>query len=274
MRRRTIFTGAQSPGSDRPGRRGISGRYVVSGLVLPAALVAGLLGAMPAAAVEPTDADVLGSERSQVVDYWVAGGAGIKEAAEQALLGSDEDIRKFLDAKNGIKYEDDYVQASRVFNIGGPAVRAAAKKALTGTQEDLNVFLEKGFKAPLNEDRQVEVSRIINLGGNGVKDAGKAALRGTPEDIEKFLNEGQYAAREMDNEVAVSKLAASGGPNVQAAAKIALRGTPDDMREFLEIGQFTARNRDQEYATVAQLTEDAKQAGIQAEDATKAAEEA
>ncbi|MFJ6792818.1 polymorphic toxin-type HINT domain-containing protein [Streptomyces sp. NPDC091268] len=274
MRRRTLFTGAPRPTSSRRPRAGISllTARTTAGL-LPVALVAGLLGAWPAAAAEAEP--VLESyDRMLVVDYWRSGGAGVKAAAEQALLGSDADIKKFLDGTAALQYDDNYVEASRIFNVGGPAVRTAAKQALKGTPETLTAFLKAGWRAPLNEDRQVEVSRIINLGGNGVKDAGKAALKGTPDDIAKFLNEGQYAARETDDEVAVSKLATSGGPNVKAAAKVALRGTPDDIREFLEIGQFTARNRDQEYATVAQLTEDAKQAGIQAEDATKSAEEA
>ncbi|MFD9356231.1 polymorphic toxin-type HINT domain-containing protein [Streptomyces sp. NPDC060031] len=242
------------------------------GSVLPAALIMGLLGQSPATAAEVTEPPAYA--RQVAVDYWASGGAGVKEAAERALLGSDADIKKFLDEASALQYDDDSVRVSRMFNAGGPAVRAAANQALKGTPAQLNTFLNSGWQGPLNEDRQVEVSRVINTGGTGVKEAGKAALKGTAQDVVKFLSEGQYSAREADNEVAVSKLAGSGGPNVKAAAKIALRGTPDDMVEFLEIGQFTARNRDQEYATVAQLTEDAKQAGIRAEDAMKASEEA
>lgn len=209
-----------------------------------------------------------------VVDYWQTGGAGIKDAAERALLGSDEDIQKFLDGAPDIEYDDDYIEASRIFGVGGAAVREATKKALKGTPADLSVFLGSGWQKPLEEDREVEASRVINMGGTGVKEAGKAALKAGPEAVAKFLETGQYEAREVDNEVEVSKLINSGGPNMKAAGKAALRGTPDDIVEFLEVGQFVARNRDQEHATIAQLTAQAKQAGIQAEAATKKSEEA
>ncbi|MFJ3163215.1 polymorphic toxin-type HINT domain-containing protein [Streptomyces kanasensis] len=211
--------------------------------------------------------------RMAVVENWERGGAGVKQAAEQALLGSDQDIRDFIEGVDRIQFADDSVAASRLVAVGGPAVREAAKTALRGTPAELDSFLVSGWQAPLDEDRQVEISRIISTGGAGVKEAGVAALQGGPEDRKSFLEDGQYVAQQADDQVAVSQLFASGGPNVKAAAKLALRGTPEDVSEFLAVGQFVARNRDQEHATVAQLAEQAKLAGKQAATATKAAEE-
>ncbi|MEU4210822.1 polymorphic toxin-type HINT domain-containing protein [Streptomyces sp. NPDC026206] len=235
------------------------------------ALAIGLLGAAPASAQEVPEGF---TDRALAVSYWESGGSGIREAAERALLGSDEDIRKFLGEADAIQYDDDYVDASRIFNTGSIAVREATKKALQGSPDELRAYLKSGWQKPLEEDREVEASRVINFGGPGVKDAGKAALQSGAEAVAKFLATGQYEARETDNEVEVSKLINFGGPNMKAAGKVALQGSADDIAEFLEVGQYVARNRDQEHATIAQLTEQAKQAGIQAEAATKKSEAA
>ncbi|MFC8917214.1 polymorphic toxin-type HINT domain-containing protein [Streptomyces sp. NPDC057116] len=269
MNRHTLLSGRENSGTP-PGRT--RWRRGIVSVALPLALLAGVLGSTHASAQDdPADAAF---DRSLVVDYWQTGGAGIKRAAEQALLGSDEDIHQFLTKAPEIEYDDDYIEASRIFSVGGVAVREATKKALKGTPEELNAFLYSGWKKPLEEDREVEASRVISVGGVGVQEAGKAALKAGPEAVAKFLETGQYEARKDDNEVAVSRLISVGGPNVKAAGKAALRGTPDDIVEFLEVGQFVARNRDQEHATIAQLTAHAQQAGVQAESATKKAEEA
>ncbi|MFI1163382.1 polymorphic toxin-type HINT domain-containing protein [Streptomyces sp. NPDC020801] len=241
--------------------------------LLPLTLAAGLLGASPARAADD-DSD-FSLDRGLVVEYWRDGGSGVKEAAERALLGGDDEIRAFIHDQPALQAVDDRVDVSRIINAGGPAVREAAKTALASqSPDDVTAFLRGGWKAPLEQDQRVEASRVINLGGPGVQDAGKAALKGSPEDVAKFLAEGQYTARETDNRVQVSQLIGSGGPAMKAAGKVALQGTPEDIVEFLEVGQFTARDRDQEHATIAQLTEQAKQAGAQADDATKAAQEA
>ncbi|MFE9570296.1 polymorphic toxin-type HINT domain-containing protein [Streptomyces sp. NPDC006692] len=240
--------------------------------LLPVTLTAGLLAATPAAASDDLDAAVF---RGQAVELWETGGTGIKEAAEKALLGSDEDIKQFLTDAPTTQAIDDRTTVSRIINAGGPQVRDAAQKALaTKNPDDVVAFVRDGWKAPLQVDRRVEVSRIMNLGGPGVQDAGKAALEGTPEDVEKFLTQGQYDTRKVDDRVKVSQLINSGGPAMKAAGKVALQGTPEDVADFLEVGQFTARNRDQEHATIAQLNAQATEAGKQAEDATAASQEA
>ncbi|MDX2850981.1 polymorphic toxin-type HINT domain-containing protein [Streptomyces sp. PA03-3a] len=211
--------------------------------------------------------------RAEIVGYWETGGAGLKEAAEQALLGGDEEIRKFLDAAESIQYDDNRVETARLVMTGGPGMRLAAKEAMLESPADLETFLLYGYEEPLDEDRKVEIARLITLGGAGVQAAGKDALQGTFEDRELFLTTGQYAAGQDDNRVEVARLATVGGPNVKTAARVALRGSPEEMVEFLELGQFIARDRDQEHSTIAQLIEQAKLAGTQAEDSRKAAEE-
>ncbi|MCX4870844.1 polymorphic toxin-type HINT domain-containing protein [Streptomyces sp. NBC_00257] len=235
-------------------------------------MLTGLLGAPAAAAAEnptlPTDV------RAQIVGYWETGGVGLKAAAEQALLGGDAEIQKFLDEAESIQFDDNSIETARLVMTGGPGLRQAAKDAMLMSPAELEEFLLSGYQAPLDEDREVDIARLVTLGGAGVREKGKAALLGTADDRELFLNEGQYEAREDDNSVETARLAMTGGPNVKAAAKVALRGTPGDIEEFLEVGQFIARNRDLEHASIAQLIDEAAKAGKQAEDATKQSQEA
>ncbi|GAA2469664.1 SCP1.201-like deaminase [Streptomyces mauvecolor] len=238
--------------------------------MLATGLLSGLLGAPNAFAADapavPADA------RGQIVSYWQHGGDDLKEAAEKALLGGDDEIRKFLQDAPSIQYDDNRVDAARLAMTGGPEVRQAAQAAMLKSPGELERFLLDGFEDAQDEDAKVDIARMVTLGGSSVRDAGKEALQGTAEDRERFLQSGQYEARQEDNKVDVARMTNTGGPNVKAAAIVALQGTPEDIAEFLEVGQFVARNRDQEYASVAQLTEQAKEAGKQAEDATKQAE--
>ncbi|MFC7919705.1 DddA-like double-stranded DNA deaminase toxin [Streptomyces cinereoruber] len=210
--------------------------------------------------------------REQVVGYWETGGAGLRVAAEQALLGGDEAIREFVTKAPSIQFDDNRVEVGRLAMLGGPGVRRDAKAAIVKSPAELEEFLLYGFEASLDEDRKVDIARMVTLERPGVREAGKEALQGTPDDRELFLDKGQYEARQDDNRVDVSRLAMIGGPNVRAAAKVALRGTPDDIVEFLEVGQFTARNRDQEHTSIADLVKQAETAGKQAASATTAAE--
>ncbi|MFI0242927.1 polymorphic toxin-type HINT domain-containing protein [Streptomyces sp. NPDC016845] len=240
-------------------------------MLLSAGLLSGLLGSPTAVAAEPVPlpSDI----RAEIVEYWETGGAGLKEAAEQALLGGDDDIRTFLDEAEAIQHLDNRVETARLAMTGGSTVREAAKEALLKSPDELESFLLDGFEEPLDLDNRVEIGRLVTLGGQAMQETGKEALLGTAEDREIFLNKDQYTARQLDDRVEVARLATVGGPNVKAAAKIALRGTPDDMVEFLEVGQFTARNRDQEHASIEDLIKQAKAAGKQADDARKTAEE-
>ncbi len=197
--------------------------------LLSASLVTGLLGAGPAHAAPP-DQDDLISMREQLVEAWTEGGAGIKAAAEQALLGTDEDIQRFFAEKDGLEFDDNYIAASKILGTSGPAVRERAKAALKASKRDnpepLRAFLRDGWQEPLRQDNEVEASRVINFGGYGVREAGKVALKGGPEAVTAFLDKGQYEARRQDNEVEVSALINSGGPAVKAPARWRSRARP------------------------------------------------
>lgn len=256
--------------SSRPSGSGVRRRVLHA--FLATGLLSGLLGAPTALAAEapPSPVDL----RRQIVGYWETGGAGIREAAERALLGGDDAIRRFLDEAPAIAHDDNRVDAARLMSTSGPGVREAIKAVWTKSPAELEQFLLTGYEAPLDADRRVDVARIVGMGGPGVREAGKAAMQGTSYDLERFLAVDQYEQRKADNRVDTARLTSTGGPNVKAAAKVALKGTPEDIVEFLEVGQFVARNRDLEYTTIAELMAQAREAGKQAQDATNAAEEA
>lgn len=68
------------------------------------------------------------------MDLWKSGGPGVKAAAEVALLGSDADVRQFLDHENEIaRLSDARVETVQIFSAGGRAVREAAQTALAGS---------------------------------------------------------------------------------------------------------------------------------------------
>ncbi|GAA0617817.1 polymorphic toxin-type HINT domain-containing protein [Streptomyces crystallinus] len=252
--------------------------------LLSVALVAGLIsiGSAPALAADGTTGNAVASaetipptDRGRVLELWKSGGAGVKAAAEIALTGSDSDVKYFLEqVKDEEEHKDNRVAAGQLISAGGRAVQDAALAALKGTPEDLKIFLENGWKAPLAEDQRVRVAQAIDAGGRGVQEAGRKALNGTAADIDAFLQEGQYKQRDQDERVQVAQIISVGGSNVQEAGRLALRGTPDDIRDFIAVGQYVARSRDQEHATVAQLAEQAREAGRQAAIETRAAKDA
>ncbi|MEW5539330.1 polymorphic toxin-type HINT domain-containing protein [Streptomyces cyaneofuscatus] len=241
------------------------------GIFLSAGLLSGLLGAPAAVAAE--DPPLPLGVRAQIVGFWETGGAGLKVAAEQALLGGDTEIRKFLAEAEAIQFDDNRIETARLAMTAGPGVRQAAKDAMRLSPAELETFLLSGYQEPQDDDNRVDIARLVTFGDAGMRAEGKAALLGTPDERELFLNKGQYEALQDDNRVETARLAMTGGPNVKAAAKVAVRGTPADIVEFLEVGQFTARSRDQEHQTIAQLIAEARKAGKQAQAATKKAEE-
>lgn len=264
----------RSPFSGVRSRRPYVGRgtYRFVSLALVASVLAGVLGSSPATAEEPTVIGVDKWDRDYIVRAWKEGGPGVKQAAEAALAGTDDDILAFLATEEDLaQYHDERVAAGQMASTGGIGVREAAKKALLGSQDDLEQFLIDGWKGPQEQDDRIRVGQIISTGGNGVREAGKAALLGSPADVQKFLDEGQYEARATDQRVEVGQIMAVGGPATKAAAKLALRGTEQDVAEFLATGQHVARARDGEQATLAQL---AKQAGYASRLAQKESDQA
>ncbi|MFE0517111.1 ALF repeat-containing protein, partial [Streptomyces sp. NPDC058964] len=251
--------------------------------LLPSALLLGLLGTAPAPAhADPAPTDTIGisttlpdTDRAKVVRLWEAGGPGVKAAAEVALVGGDDDVRKFLDQASDLQFQDNRVAAAQVAGLGGLNLQEAARKALdSSSPDDLKTFLQDGWQAPLEQDQRVRVAQIIDAGGPEVQKAGRVALDGTPDDIRNFLANGQFDTRAQDERVEVAQIISVGGTNVQTAGRLALNGTADDIYEFLQIGQYVARSHDQEHATIAQLAEQAQRAGKLARKQTEAAKEA
>ncbi|MEU7180757.1 MULTISPECIES: ALF repeat-containing protein [Streptomyces] len=84
-------------------------------------------------------------------------GPGVREAAEKALDGTAEDVRRFLEVG---QYEaraiDNRVRVAQIINFGGPEVRAAGIKALRGTREDIRNFLEAGQYEARAKDKAAE----------------------------------------------------------------------------------------------------------------------
>lgn len=249
-------------------------------LILLWVLLAGLL--VPAPAVADDDPTELGESsgaplsvgRERIVERWKTGGPGVKAAAEVALAGSDNDVMHFFAVVDGETFQDNRVVAAQKANVGGRSLQEAARKALDGTPGDLQKFLDEGWQGPLAEDQRVRVAQVINDGGPGVQKAGRAALNGTAEDIRKFLEEGQYSERDGDQRVELAQILNSGGPEVRTAGRIALNGSADDIREFLEVGQYVARARDEEQTSVAELADQAREAGRRAKSETEAAKKA
>lgn len=122
MEKRPLRQGTGTSRRLRTRRHTRAGRWGARGAaaLLPAALVAGLLGnAAPASAATDENGVPVLTDREQAVNLWQYGGVGIKTAAEQALLGSSDDVKKFLADAPAIENVDDEVTVSRIFNAGG-----------------------------------------------------------------------------------------------------------------------------------------------------------
>ncbi|AXU16908.1 hypothetical protein D1794_29570 (plasmid) [Streptomyces clavuligerus] len=92
-------------------------------LTLPGALILGVLGVAPVAAVESDEGYDLPAptDRGRVVEAWNRGGPGVKAAAEAALIGTEEDIQRFLNTEKRLaQHHDDRIDAVQVFSVGGP----------------------------------------------------------------------------------------------------------------------------------------------------------
>ncbi|MEU6395288.1 polymorphic toxin-type HINT domain-containing protein [Streptomyces sp. NPDC046939] len=244
---------------------------LVMGLIAAGPVPAAVASSTEESAAQEYSAEFALVDRGHVVDYWKEGGPGVRAAAEAALIGTDADVQKFLAAADDLEFQDDRVGAAQLASVGGTELLAAARRALAGSPEELDTFLATGWQGPLEQDQRVLVAQVIATAGPNVQAAGRAALQGTADDVRKFLSEGQYAQQAQDDRVQVAQIISAGGANVLAAGRLALRGTTEDIREFLEVGQYVARSRDQENSTVAQLAEQAKEAGRQAAKETDAA---
>ncbi|MFJ7159814.1 polymorphic toxin-type HINT domain-containing protein [Streptomyces sp. NPDC101118] len=250
--------------------RGTATAFKAARSLLPLALLAGLVSAGPAIADDPVSGSL--TPRQQVLQQWKAGGPAVKSAAGQALSGTDEQIRAYLETGQKIAEDLDLREAAlKLVTDAGPGLREAAQQALDGTPAELAAFMQEGWKAPLAEDERVQAAMITEAGGPGVREAGDMAMRGSIDDIRAFMAEGQYRQRDDDARVRVSQLEAVGGPATKRAAAAALKGSIEDVRDFLTYGQFIARAQDREHASITDLAKQTAEAGAAAEKAKKSA---
>ncbi|MGA5133186.1 ALF repeat-containing protein [Streptomyces olivoreticuli] len=72
-------------------------------------------------------------------------GSGVKTAGDQALRGTADNMRHFLEVGQfRAREEDDRIEALTIMFKGGQAVKAAGDKALKGTAADVRHFIEVG----------------------------------------------------------------------------------------------------------------------------------
>ncbi|WP_327681784.1 ALF repeat-containing protein [Kitasatospora sp. NBC_00458] len=178
-----------------------------------------------------------------------ATGRGVREGAQKALAGTAADLRHFLTVElDGLRQEDDRVEAFRLIATGGPAVKKAATEALRGSHADLVKFLKEGqFAARAEDDDRAEVQRILadKDSGTSVREAAQKVVDGTAAELRHFLEVDLENARITDDRVRVVQILSTGGRSVKAAAEKALRvNSPEAIRKFLTEGQFTARAED------------------------------
>jgi hypothetical protein len=228
-------------------------------------------------------------DRANVLQVWQYGGAFLRAAAAQALLGGDAEIATF--ATTGWQEPqrlDDRIAIARLTVQGGDNTRAASKGALDSSDANaVRTFLDSGWQEPYTADVRQRIKQLLAAGGPQVQQAAQAAL--DTEDVEQyeeFLESGWREPWTADQRQRVKQVLAAGGPYVQQAAQAALdTENAEAYAEFLGSGWALATARDQENATLADLmgsakaasqeavrqTEEAKQAGVRAAAATEAA---
>ncbi|MGW2402469.1 polymorphic toxin-type HINT domain-containing protein [Kitasatospora sp. NPDC001664] len=250
-------------------------------MLLATAMTAGALaGAAPAVAVDPAPSqfrsmDLPDTDRGKAVALWREGGPALRAAAETALVGSDTDVRQFLDAGRTVaEAVDDRQLAMDIATRGGRKLREAAQAALGGTPQQLRDFLASGWRAPLETDQRIEAARAIGAGGRHVQEAGRAALDGSIDDVRTFLTDKYQPLKDLDDRIAAARAIGEGGPATQAAGRAALDGSIDNVRDFVKVGRFVARAQDLEYADVTKLAGQASESAAAATRETDAAKEA
>ncbi|NEC87904.1 polymorphic toxin-type HINT domain-containing protein, partial [Streptomyces sp. SID12501] len=184
--------------------------------------------------------------RQAAVNLLATGGTWVRDAARDALAGSDDDVAEFVRARLALAMEqDDRASVGHIaLNSEVPAQRQAALDVLDKPIGQVREWLRTRAYPGKEDDDRVAVAKIAAKGGPGVKAAASEALDGTAADVAEFLETGQYQAQEDDDRVAVAEALATGGPEVQAAVQAVLSGPASGLRPFLEIGLYKARQRD------------------------------
>ncbi|MFI2711137.1 polymorphic toxin-type HINT domain-containing protein [Micromonospora sp. NPDC018662] len=249
-------------------------------------LVATLL-TVPTSASAAVSAAASEADRELVVQAWQFGGPAVREAAENALLGSDADIAAFLSTGWAQRSKvDERVRVNRMMAGGGFAIQGAAQAALDSPDAGaLSAFLESGWQLPANQDKRVHVNRMMAAGGAQVKAAAQKALdaaaledpRSTnPGALDAFIETGWRTPYTTDLRIRVNQILSAartnGSATVQTAAQRALDiGTIDALTEFIDSGWAVASTRDQEISTLKDLVAVAEEAQKRTEQQTQIA---
>ncbi|MCM4082476.1 TreTu family toxin [Paractinoplanes hotanensis] len=208
------------------------------------------------------------------------GGDWTRQAAQDALSGTDADLREWLaTGRRSAAGQDDRARVWRLVDtLPDGAEKTAARTALNGDVAVVEQFLRtRNYPGKTVKDRQAAYALLPTASAN-LKAATSRALEGTGAELHQFLRTGQYAARAADDRFTATGLL-EGGPEVRAAAKVALAGTASQLSFFVTTGQYEAQQRDLEQAahvaTVKKLLAEATQYAQKAlEDAGRAVEAA
>ncbi|MGW1463104.1 ALF repeat-containing protein [Streptomyces sp. NPDC002308] len=179
-------------------------------------------------------------------------GKGVRREADEALAGTVDDMRTFLETGCRLaQAEDDTVTVFRILNAaqqnGDKRVTREVNTLLdAGTPESLRTFLETGYAQAQAEDDAVAVARILYLAGqNGDKrvarEAGEALDAYTPEALSHFRWTEYRLAQAEDDSVYIVRMLTD--PNISdamydAIAAVLDDGSPEALRQFRTVGQY------------------------------------
>ncbi|MFP8941199.1 ALF repeat-containing protein [Streptomyces fenghuangensis] len=239
-------------------------------LVAAAALTPALLLSTPALAADPAAAPATATATTAASDKPVDemseeelrtailriladedSGRGVVREANEALDGTVEDMREFLETGYRLaQAEDDRVAIFRLLHQaqqnGDKAVIREINETLDdGSPEALRAFLETGYRLAQAEDDRVAIFRLLH---QAQQNGDKAVIReinetlddGSPEALRAFLETGYRLAQAEDDRVAVARILAD--PTIsdalREAAEEVIDGTPEELRYFLETGRY------------------------------------
>ncbi|MYT43736.1 hypothetical protein GTY89_15745, partial [Streptomyces sp. SID5471] len=196
------------------------------------------------------DQGAVQAARQAAVNLLSSQGTWTRAAAEDALSGSDEDMKAWIKQdRTDAEHQDDREKTVFFSRIGTPRTAAAAEAALAKGPEAVQEFLTKGAFEGQKEEYRFQILKVVNEAGKAVKDAATKALDdGSTEALHSFLTEGYTKAQAEDDRFQVLRQLEQGGPMMKAAAQVALEGTDTMRRVFVERAQYRAAQADQDAA--------------------------
>lgn len=142
--------------------------------------------------------------------WWVVHGTpSVSRASAAALLGTELEVRDFVENKSAEAFTADQRAAAQALaSLEGPSIRTAALQALGGTPEQLTAIMDGGWESAWATDGRVRAYRVREAGGPVTKEAAQAALNGSDDDVADFLADGRSAAAYADDRLAMRSQAA------------------------------------------------------------------